>query len=71
MRSEDEIKGMIKRYEKHLELLRQNYKDNKDENLNLLYIRQIGITEGMIKGLKFASGSKVKLKLKNRQNLDI
>lgn len=71
MRSKDEIKGMIERYEKHLELLRQNYKDNKDENMNLLYIRQIGITEGMIKGLKIALGSKVKLKLKNKQNLDI
>lgn len=66
MRSEDEIKGIIKRYEKDLKLLRECYRNNKDEDLNWLYIRQIGITEGVIKGLKIALGSKIKLKLKSK-----
>lgn len=64
MISEDKIKNLIKCYEDDLKLLEQNYKDNKDEDLNWMYIRQIGLTEGVIKGLKIALGHKTKLELK-------
>lgn len=66
MISENEIKNLIKRYEDDLKLLEQNYKLNKDEDLNWLYIREIGLTEGTIKGLKIALGHKIKLKLKSK-----
>lgn len=65
MRSEDEIKIKLKRCEDDLKRLRQCYFDNKDEELNLLYMRQIGIVEGVIQGLKFSLGHKKKLKLKS------
>ena len=66
MRSEDEIKTILKRHENDLKELRQCYFDNEDEELKLLYIRQIGVAEGVIKGLKTALGRKEKLKLKSK-----
>lgn len=66
MRSEDEIKTILKRYENDLKELRQCYFDNEDEELKLLYIRQIGIVEGVIQGLKISLGHKKKLKLKSK-----
>lgn len=66
MISEDKIKNLIKCYEDDLKLLEQNYNDNKDEDLNWLYIREIGLTEGTIKGLKIALGHKTKLELKSK-----
>lgn len=68
MRSEYEIEYLIKHYEDDLKLLKQNYKLNKDEELNWLHSHQIGLTEGVIKGLKIALGHKTKLELKSKYN---
>lgn len=69
MRSEDEIKTILKRYENDLKELRQCYFDNEDEELNLLYVREIGIVEGVIQGLKISLGHKKKLKLKSNKTI--
>lgn len=66
MRSEEEIKTILKRYEGRLALLKQNEQDNQDQRLEMLYRNQINRTEGIIKGLNLALGTKIKLKLKDR-----
>ena len=52
--------------EGRLALLKQNEQDNQDQRLEMLYRNQINRTEGIIKGLNLALGTKIKLKLKDR-----
>lgn len=67
MRNEEEIKEIMKHYEDSLKEMTQCYRNNKDEDLNWLYIREIGLIEGTIKGLKIALGNKEKWELKDNK----
>lgn len=64
MKSEEEIQEAMKYYEDSLKEMTECYRNNKNEDLDWIYIHEIGLIEGTIRGLKVALGNKEKWELK-------